>query len=143
VKWLILTLVMNMSAVGQVPIEGLVWGAKGQAHVDGAAVPEGKIWLIRAAGIFTNDGTDLEWMLEIKHVLNGSSDPNNWWLIPLQRTPGKANGTPVLALTREVVLTAGERLTARCNGLRPDRQMGLNYVGWELPASDLERVIFR
>lgn len=134
---------VSVAAAQPVPIEFLRWGAKGEAHVYGDVVPGGKLWLIRAAGIFTNDGTPLEWMLEIKHGLGGSMDPNNTWLIPLERTPGTANGTPVLALTREVVLVAGERLSARCNGLRADRQMGLDYVGWELPDSDLERVIFR
>lgn len=125
------------------PIEYLLWGEPGQAIVPVSTdtnnyVPEGEVWRIRAAGIATDDGQMLEWMLQIQHRLaNGAC----CWLIPLHRQTGSAAGTPVLALSREVLLTSGERLSARVNGLGPTKKMALLYVGWRFPATCLPRLL--
>ena len=109
---------------------GFVYGN----HLVGDRVPEGKAWVIRAAGVFTSDGNPIEWMMEISHPVwqQGNACCH---LIPVARSPGYASGTPVLALTREVVLLGGEAITARANGVREGNYMGLTYLYWQVPAS--------
>jgi hypothetical protein len=40
-------------------------GANGSGNIVGAYVPKGQVWLIRAAGLFTDDGRYIEWMMQI------------------------------------------------------------------------------
>lgn len=122
------------------PMEYLTWGALGEGIVGGQWVPPGEVWKIRAAGIATDDGRPLEWMLQIEHPV-ASQGNACCWLIPLHRQTGVAAGTPVLALDREVILTEGERLSARVNSIAPDKKMALLYVGWRFPAACTGRLV--
>lgn len=120
-------------------IESAQGGEAGQAMVPALSdpdhfVPTGEVWKIRAAGIATDDGHPLEWMLQIDHQVV-SQDHACCWLIPLMRLTGTTAATPVLALHREILLTAGERLSARVNGLDATKHMSLLYVGWKFPAA--------
>lgn len=121
------------SCVGT-PIEALVWGDVGSNTVYGAPVPSGMAWVIRAAGVFTNDGGALEWMMEILHPV-ASQGNVCCWRIPIAKSFGRADSTPTLALGRTVVLTAGEYLAGRTNGLQAWAQFGIDYVGWQVPSA--------
>jgi len=107
-----------------------VVGDLGNGSVPGDVVPEGKIWLIESAGMFTDEQEPREWMLQIQ--INNPGGTGGLWLCPLHRNNGSAWGTPILALSRRVVLIHNQTFRARCNGLSPDRYMGLMYTGWEL-----------
>lgn len=127
------------------PVESLVWGQPGQALLPALAdvsgfVPPDQVWLIRAAGIATDDGRPIEWMLQIDHKVASQNDAC-CWLVPLHRQTGTAAGTPVLALDRDVILIAGERLSARANGLGADKKLALLFVGWRFPASCTARLL--
>ena len=133
-------LVLPMELAGQMtPIKFLEWGVKGQGLVDGSVVPVGQVWLIKAAGVVTDDGQQLEWMMQIK--INNPQGRGGYWLVPLERQNGTASGTPVQAISREIILIAGECLSARGNGLRSDRQMGIVYCGWSFPESKLPKLL--
>jgi hypothetical protein len=107
-------------------------GAPSQAVVDGDVVPADEVWLIEACGVFTNDGGQNEWMMQIKKL---NPDGTGFWLFPLHRNNGTAGGTPVLAVPRRFVLPPGTCVSGRCNGLAGDRKMGINYLGWSFPIS--------
>lgn len=101
-------------------------------------VPPGEVWLIRAAGgAVRGDGRQLEWMLQIDHYAPSGC----CWLVPLHRLNGTAGGTPTIALDRPIVLEAGERLSLRVNGLPPQDQISLLWVGWSFPAACLPRLL--
>jgi hypothetical protein len=119
-------------------MEYLRWGAAGEGIVAGDFVPAGEAWMIRAAGIATDDGRSLEWMMQIQHTLASGVC---CWLVPLHRENGYAAGTPTLAITREVLLIAGERLAARVNSIAADKRMALIYVGWRYPDTCLPRLL--
>jgi hypothetical protein len=119
-------------------MEYLLWGDPGQGIVAGEFVPVGEVWKIRAAGIATDDGRQLEWMMQIQHTLK---DGQCCWLIPLHRQTGTSGGTPVLAIEREIILTTGERLASRVNGLALDKRQALLYVGWRFPVACLPRLL--
>lgn len=124
------------------------WGNPGQALIEGPFVPNGKIWIIEYAGITTKDGRSFEWMMQVT-VKNPNGDGSvNHSLVPCHRDPGYSSGTPVLAIPRRIILTAGKTLSARCNGLYADPEhpelnniMGLLFSGWEVPANCLGSLI--
>jgi hypothetical protein len=138
----LIVLLSPVSALAQsctpVAMEYLLWGDPGQGIVAGEFVPVGEAWKIRAAGVATDDGRQLEWMMQIQHTLK---DGQCCWLIPLHRQTGTAGGTPVLAIDREVILTTGERLASRVNGLASDKRQALLYVGWRFPVACLPRLL--
>lgn len=122
-------------------------GANGVGNLVGDVVPKGQVWLIRAAGIFTNEVTPREWMMQI--LVNEPFGPGlaqpfgwagefTWMLVPMHRLTGSALGTPTLAIDREVILMPGEALCGRVNSqLSAGGQMGLLYVGWAFDESML------
>jgi hypothetical protein len=127
------------------PGEDLQWGAPGDSKVYLRVVPSGEAWIVRAAGVFGGagagpSGNGFEYMLEIIHPLAGYDDSAFvesaqacCWRIPIARTPGLANGTPLLALPRTVIVLPGERLAARANSLPSDAKFGLTAVFWRVP----------
>lgn len=134
----LLCLIVTARATDIKPIEYLVWGPKGYGGVEGSEVPQGKVWLIRAAGLFTSDSKQMEYMMEIKKRSAGGG----FFLIALERKLGVAGATPALALSRDhVILVTGERLQGRCVGLSSDREIGISYVAWEFPESMLPQLL--
>jgi hypothetical protein len=115
--------------------EFMQWGNHGQGIVSTYAVPNGRIWLVRAAGVF---GTSLaaNYMLQIDRPVKSQGNAC-CWLIPIARSPGDINGTPYLALERPLILHAGEKLSSRVNGLTSSEQIGINMLYYSLPASCL------
>jgi hypothetical protein len=108
------------------------WGESGNGIVYGEVVPDDERWLVRAASINSQEPVGAEYMLEIAHPV--AMDANMCcWFVALQRGAGKPDGTPQLALDREVTLLPRERLVARANGLRAPNAMALSYLFWRLP----------
>lgn len=99
-----------------------------------AFVPDGEVWRIDAAGIATTDGRALEWMLQIELKAEQM-------LVPLERPTGLAGGTPVMAMTRPIILMPGERLSARVNAAPLNGQMALIFLGWRYPIACVSRVL--
>ena len=126
------------------PIRTLIWGTPGQTIVPpnedktSNLVPAGKVWLIKAAGIGqgADPGVAIEYRLQIDHI---GTDLTFWYtaieVYPLMR------GTPVLALTRPIILEAGERLSARSNSMPNGGTMYVMALGWEFPASCLSTLL--
>jgi hypothetical protein len=106
----------------------LKWGALGEGGVTGDVVPQGQVWLVQAAGIATDDGRFLEWMMQIK--VNNPNGKGGYWLVPLHRQSGTSAGTPTLAIDRSVILMPEEALCARVSGLAADRKIALVYSGF-------------
>lgn len=104
-------------------------------HVWGEEVPFGERWIVRGAGVGSTAGNQAEYMMEIAHPVPVAMGGPGWWYIPIARSAGKPDGTPVLALDREVTLLAGERLGARANGLRSGETIALSYVYWKVPST--------
>lgn len=109
--------------------------AEDAGHVWGEEVPVGERWVIRAAGVGSQAWNQAEYMMEIAHPVPVAMGGPGWWYVPVARSAGKPDGTPVLALDRELTLLAGERLGARANGLNEGTSIALFYLYWRLPAS--------
>ena len=128
-----LALLSLILSAGQCPVENkefLLWGAPGAGIVQSDPVPDGKVWIVRAAGLFTNDNMPpADYMLELIRPVRSQGDAC-CWRIPLEKSPRPVNTTPLLALSRTVVLHQGERLAGRTNGAA---KFGLNFVYYELP----------
>lgn len=103
-------------------------------HVWGDPVPDGERWVIRHGGLGSTAGNQVEYMMEIAHPVVSAGGACCWY-IPIARSPGKPDGTPVLALERDITLLAGERLGGRANGLKSGESIVLYYVYWAVPAS--------
>ena len=126
-------------------------GPDGIGGITGDFVPAGKIWKIRAAGMFTDDGEYREWMLQIQvqepfgpsvtHPFD-PSDPRGFafMLVPFERPVGFAMGTPTIA-AKDIILMPGEAICGRVCGIRPDRQIGLLYVGFEFSDDMLPQLL--
>jgi hypothetical protein len=125
---------------GQRIVSYELWGARGNGSVVGYAPPNGEVWKVRGAGIITDDGNMLEWMLQLWIAWPGHK-PNPQLLVPIARNVGLAAGTPTLALERECILLPGEALAARCNGLKADRYMGIRFSAWVFSTSDLPDLV--
>jgi hypothetical protein len=130
-------------------VEAAPWGALGQKTVPLSKalpggdptgfVPDGEVWLIKAAGgAINNNTTPIEWSLAIEHHM---ADGACCILVPLRKPLGVTADTPVIALDRPVILEPGERLQLRSNSLPGDRQMALLYIGWRMPLACLPRLI--
>jgi hypothetical protein len=117
-----------------------LWGAKGKGSLIGYSPPAGEVWKVRGAGIITDDGTALEWMLQLYIAWPGHL-PNPQLLVPIARNVGLTSGTPTLALERDLVLLPGEAVSARCNGLNPDKRLGIRFSAWVLPIEALPELI--
>jgi hypothetical protein len=117
-----------------------LWGAKGKGSLIGYSPPAGEVWKVRGAGIITDDGTPLEWMLQLYIAWPGHL-PNPQLLVPIARNVGLTSGTPTLALERDLVLLPGEAVSARCNGLDPDKRLGIRFSAWVLPIEALPELI--
>src|SRR5215510_2369619 len=84
------------------------WGECGSNHLFGEMVPRGEVWLVRSCGCFTDMPVAVDYM--IQHVVWRPflPDTSQYYLIPVARTPGAIVGTPVLALSRPMILLYGE-----------------------------------
>jgi hypothetical protein len=128
-----------------VPVRTLAWGSAGQSIVPPFEdkttniVPAGKVWLIKAAGIGqgADPGAALEYRLQIDHQWPDAS----YWYTAIEVTATPQRGTPVLALTRSIVLEAGERISARSNSMPNGGTMYVMALGWEFPASCLPSLV--
>ncbi|HMF97593.1 MAG TPA: hypothetical protein VKE96_25010 [Vicinamibacterales bacterium] len=114
------------------PGEFNAWGEPGQNSVYGDVVPSGERWLVRAASINSEEPVGAQYMLEIAHPVAADSGVCCWFTA-VQRGVGEPDGTPQLALEREVTLLPGERLFARANGLHAPNAMALTMLYWRLP----------
>ena len=116
------------------PLQGeyLQWGAPGVAIVQSDPVPAGKIWIVRAGGVFTDNPYPADYMMEIVHPV-ASQGNACCWRIPVMRSPHDVQGTPVLALNREIILFAGDMLSARANNLG-NAKFGLTFLYLEIDA---------
>ena len=72
-------LVLPMELAGQMvrPNKVLRVGRERTGLVDGSVVPVGQVWLIKAAGVVTDDGQQLEWMMQIK--INNPQGRGGYW----------------------------------------------------------------
>lgn len=114
------------------------------SHADGDYVPDGEVWIVRAAGIGTYQyvGPSLEYKLQIERAIywpNGSYAGT--WLIPLAVNENLVNGTPMLALTRSVIMMPKERLVARVNSPSAGLLINLFYLALKVPIACLDRVM--
>jgi hypothetical protein len=75
-------------------------------------VPPGRVWVVRAAGGFTNDNSGpKDYMMELRIPANTGAC---CWYVPLQRNQNPlVDHTPVIALERTLVMRAGEILALR------------------------------
>jgi hypothetical protein len=118
-----------------------VWGAKGDASVESPIVPAGEIWVVRGCGIISEDGTPVEYMLQLALPFPGHK-PNPQLLVPIRRETGKPSGTPVLALERDIKpMLPGEWISARANGLHADKKMGIRMSVYVFPVGELPRFL--
>lgn len=114
------------------------------SHADGDFVPDGEVWLIRAAGIGTYQyvGPGLEYKLQIERAIYWpSGEYAGTWLIPLHVNQALVQGTPMLALERQVILMPKERLVARVTSPPSGLLINLFYLGFKFPLSCLERLV--
>lgn len=116
------------------PGEANYWGSPGNGITYGDPVPAGQKWIIYAAGITSQANATAEYMLMIAHNV-ASAGGQCCWFIAVQRSVGKPDGTPTIALDHDVTVLAGDRFAARVNGLQGDQAIAVNYLYWELPAS--------
>lgn len=126
-------------------------GANGVGGITGDFCPPGKVWKLRAVGMFTDDGQYREWMMQIQvtepfgpNVVHpfDPSDPRGFafMLVPFERPVGFAMGTPPIA-ARDIILMPGEAICGRVGGILPDRQIGLLYAGWEFDEELLPQLL--
>jgi len=121
-------------------IRYLKWGNRDASGIVSEVCPPRKIWLIRVAGIGSDMGGGKEYSMAV--FLTNPFGTAGWWLIPLHRPTGVPNGTPTLAIERELILMPGEGLCARVNSVlregatdntqTENLQMNLMFVGFEL-----------
>lgn len=127
-----------------VPFFALAAGAPGQQMVPSSEeprvnlVPAGEVWLVKAGGIgYTVDPGPNKYRIQLDH----SFGEGGWWYVPLEVSDGERSGTPVLSLTKPVILEANERLSARAVGLSSSARIFIMYTGWRFPAACLERLL--
>ena len=108
--------------------EFLFWSDPSQAIVETMAVPLGKVWLVRAAGLFTNDGAGANYAMEIVRPVRSQGDVC-CWRIPIEGMRW-AQMTPLVALSRPVVLHEGEKMAGRSTRAHA---FGIDLVYYELP----------
>lgn len=118
-------------------VQGHSGWATNTAVAYGAWVPPGEIWLLKTAGVVTNDPTPLEYKLQIEQEVLSQGNAC-CWLQPLVSV-GRTEATPKLALDRPVILEAGERLAARTHATVVD--LALLYSGWKFPSACLGRLL--
>lgn len=145
-----LLLVMMMAGAADcVGVSGHLYAQTPEGGIDtkvyGPVVPSTEVWLVDAGGVFAFSTPEVnsEFMMEIMEPITeqtgrtDSVDPDNCcWRIPLAKITG-ARATPVLALTRPVLLRPGQRLTGRTNNAMG---FGINGIYWRYPASCAETV---
>lgn len=96
-----------------VPQSQLRWSDVGAQGVWLGPVPPGKVWELRAAGGFTNDGKARDYMMEL------SVPPG--YVVPIQKNQAPQDHTPVIALERPLLMFQNEYITVRtCCGYSPD-----------------------
>jgi len=110
--------------------EQMQWGKTGQGAVETTAVPDGEIWLVRAAGVF-GDNQASEYMMELVTPV-WSQGGACCWRIPLVHSYGVVAATPYVALPRPIVMRKGEKLSARGNNITS--KIGVNMIYYRLPA---------
>jgi hypothetical protein len=101
------------------------------SHIFGDAVPAGERWIVWAASVSSNAWNQAEYAIEIASLPDGIC----CWYTAVARSPNKPDGTPVLALGRDVTLLPGMRLGARANGMQDGATIALFYQFWRLPAA--------
>lgn len=111
----------------------------------GPIVPPSEVWLVDAASISTTgwnvQAPNVEWELEVIEPLpeqNGratSDDPEGTgccWRVGIAKQMG-AQATPVIALTRSIILRSGQRMAGRHN--QEGHPIALLGTFWRFPAS--------
>lgn len=130
-------LVALLTVAGCAPAnrEFLVWGQPGAAIVESAAVPSDRVWLVRAAGGATTQGSSVRYAMElIRPVL--SQGGACCWRIPLEDMKPN-DSTPPMALSRPIALLPGEKMSVRTNGLVSPNQVAILFVYYDVPKSCL------
>ena len=113
--------------------EYLVWGSSGSSVVESVAVPPDRVWLVRAAGAATTQGTQTRYALElIRPVL--SQGGACCWRIPIEGM-SENNSTPPKALSRPIVLLPGEKLAVRVNAIVSPNKAAILFVYYDVPKS--------
>lgn len=130
-------LVALLSIAGCAPQnrEFLVWGQPGAAIVESAAVPPDRVWLVRAVGAATTQGTQTRYALElVRPVL--SQGGACCWRIPLKEMATN-DSTPPMALSRPIALLPGEKLAVRTNAIVSPNQAAILFVYYDVPKNCL------
>lgn len=118
------------------------YAGMGAGSFQGPICPQGRVWYIQTAGIGTTTSkitNYLEWMMQV-----ATCNPQGVagvWLFPLEVNVGWKGGTPVLAITRPVILKAGQCLYPRVDAMPNDKQMILLFDGWEIWDSCLPELL--
>lgn len=127
----LLLMLLSVSGCVAQDREALLWGQPGQGSVTIGPVPAQKMWLIRAAGGFTNRSDWAEYMMEVVRPVRQQGNACCWRVPVARSAPGYVGGTPTIALERPLVLHEGESLSVRTSP-SPQGQIGVTAVYYEL-----------
>ena len=133
------TLLLAMLAInpGCVPEdrEALTWGTHGQSIVEVGPVPRGSMWLVRAAGGSTNVTlAKVEYMMEVVRPVKAQGSVC-CWRMPVVKSQATST-TPLVALSRPLVMHEGESLSVRAAGV-PNGKIAALAIYYELPRNCL------
>lgn len=107
---------------------GVVWGLAGSSVARWTPVPAGKVWLVRAAEVSTEQG-NYWFAIEIEYPV--PPPPNLFLTALVEMKLGQAN--PVLALNRPVTLYPTEIIRSRsCCGNPGKISIGMTYFETDL-----------
>lgn len=121
----------GLSCAPKEPISQYLKWYYGVGMANGAPVPKDEVWLIRTAGIASNDSIQLEYMMQI---INETCCYH-----PLEAPTGRKTATPKLAITRQVLMLPGEYLSARTHDGMKD--MAILYSYWRFDIKCLPRLL--
>lgn len=114
----------------------------------GQTVPAGQVWQIESAGIGTDDSA-FPYPIDFSF---GVADSEALYPVELSRaivgnTPGGVaaasfhGGTPMMAVSRRLIIPAGMKLYGRENGLPAFHNWYISYYGFSVPMACLERLM--
>jgi hypothetical protein len=100
-------------------------------------VPSGQVWIVEAASAsVANESRVLEYAMQMETLPGG----NCCYLFGLEKS--QTQSTPVITLSRRLVLRPGTRLSVRVNaGGSFTGTMGIGYSGWIVPEACLPRLL--
>jgi hypothetical protein len=104
-------------------------------------VPSGQVWIVEAASAsVANESRVLEYAMQMETLPGG----NCCYLFGLEKS--QTQSTPVITLSRRLVLRPGTRLSVRVNSALPQGAtwtgtLGIGYSGWIVPEACLSRVL--